>query len=148
MITVKNSPLVWQDFALLELQFETISPSNTKEDFDPNEYYAAYPIAADFAIQDHEEYIQVFFKTEINATETPLPGYKLFCIAMGVFTLNDGADLPDEQLNNLKSYSTLNLVINRLRHHIRNITAESAFGPYEYPTIDINELFQQKRNQE
>lgn len=142
---VKHSPLKWKHFALLQFDFKFISPEE-QIDINPQDYFVKYSIEADFAIKEHQQdVIQVFFKTEINGGQNPLLGYTIFAEATGIFTIENTDQIPEENLRNLKGYSTVNLLINRLRHSIRLLTAESAFGAYEYPPLDITNLFEQKQ---
>jgi preprotein translocase subunit SecB len=45
---------------------------------------------------------------------------------------------------NLAHYSTVNMILNRIRGQIGVITATSALGSFVLPAVDIKDLFQQK----
>jgi preprotein translocase subunit SecB len=72
-----------------------------------------------------------------------LPGYKLLVEAAGLFQLED-TDIPEQEQNNLKYYSTVSILIGYLRNSLAANTASAPFGPYLLPPIDMNELFRQK----
>ena len=104
-----------------------------------------YIIDVDFDIQDlSEEEFQVFTKISINNDEVTEAGYKISVEGTGVFRIDPNIELPDTHRANLKNYSAVNLLINRLRTHILQTTGMSVFGPYDLPPIDITDLFAQK----
>lgn len=143
----KISSLVWLNFALVQSHFEMIAPmqKGKKRKLNPEEYFRQYVIDIDFEILDSEEdTFQVFTKIDINQIEHPITGYKIFVEGTGLFKINDSEDLPEGHKKNLKNYSAVNLLINRLRTHILQTTSLSVFGAYDLPPIDITDLFNQK----
>ncbi len=143
----KISPLSWTNFALLQSNFQFVHPEGKprRKKINPAEYFKSYIIDVDFDIQDlSEEEFQVFTKIIINNDEVPEAGYKISVEGTGVFRIDPNIELPDTHRANLKNYSAVNLLINRLRTHILQTTSMSVFGPYDLPPIDITDLFAQK----
>lgn len=143
----KLSPLSWSNFALLQSSFSFVQPKTKpkRKPINPVQYFNDYVIEIDFDIQDiAKDEFQVFTKIEINTADTPIPGYKISVEGTGIFYIDPEADLPDAHRKNLKNYSAVNLLINRLRTYILQTTSLSVFGPYDLPPIDITDLFIQK----
>lgn len=148
----KISPLSWLNFALLESNFQFVHPefkAKKKKKINPNEYFKQYVIDIDFDIRETEkDEFQAFTKIEVNAEPNSIPGYKIYVEGTGVFRIDPEANLPEAHRKNLKNYSAVNLLINRLRTHILQTTSLSVFGPYDLPPIDITDLFVQKFRKE
>ncbi len=143
----KISPLSWLNFALLQSNFQFVQPDGKlkKRKINPVDYFKDYVIDIDFDIQDGDsDEFQVFTKIDINIDEISVAGYKISVEGTGVFRIDPEAELPEAHRNNLKNYSAVNLLINRLRTHILQTTSLSVFGPYDLPPIDITDLFVQK----
>lgn len=143
----KISPLSWLNFALLQSNFQFIQPDAKprKKKINPANYFNSYSIDIDFDIQDlSEEEFQVFTKINVNCDEVVEPGYKISVEGTGVFRIDPDMELPELHRKNLKNYSAVNLLINRLRTHILQTTSMSVFGSYDLPPIDITDLFAQK----
>lgn len=147
----KISPLSWLNFALLQSDFQFIQAEikGKKKKINPIDYFKEYDIEIDFDIRDTEENeFQVFTKIEVNTALNPIPGYKIYVEGTGVFRIDPESELPETHRKNLKNYSAVNLLINRLRTHILQTTSLSVFGPYDLPPIDITDLFEQKSRKE
>ena len=143
----KLSPLSWKNFALLQSQFEFIQPViKSKKKIDTQSIFSNYEIDIDFSNFDVNENgdFQAFTKIEINNDENPQSGYKILVEGTGVFKINESEGLSEDHKKNLKNYSAINLLINRLRTHILQMTSLSVFGPYDLPPIDITDLYKQK----
>jgi len=143
----KISALSWLNFALLQSNFQFIQPElkSKKKRVNPADYFNDYLIDIDFDIQDTgTDEFQVFTKIEVNADEMPSPGYKIYVEGTGVFRIDPDVELSEAHRKNLRNYSAVNLLINRLRTHILQTTSLSVFGPYDLPPIDITDLFLQK----
>lgn len=141
-MTPKRSPLNLIDFAIIRSKTEIISP------IDPNtelqEHYSNYEIDLDFVIKENESGISVFVKTNINPKgETQRPGYEIFVEGAGLFTINrDG--LSENDIRNLKFYSSLSIVINGIRNYISTLTSMGPFRKFTFPSIDVGDLHKQK----
>jgi len=145
----KISPLSWTNFALLQSNFHFIQPENKpkKKKINPAEFFKSYIIDIDFDIQDLSVVeFQVFTKITVNDDEEFEPGYKISVEGTGVFRIDPDIELSETHRKNLRNYSAVNLLINRLRTHILQTTSMSVFGPYDLPPIDITDLFLQKSN--
>lgn len=143
----KLSPLSWINFALLQSRFEFIpQETKSKKKIDTQSIFSNYEIDIDFSNFDINENgdFQAFTKIEINNDENPKSGYKIVVEGTGVFKINESAELSEDHKKNLKNYSAINLLINRLRTHILQMTSLSVFGPYDLPPIDITDLYKQK----
>lgn len=143
----KISPLSWLNFALLQSNFQFIEPEikPRKKKINPADYFKSYIIDIDFDIQDLSEVeFQVFTKININCADEVEPGYKISVEGTGLFRIDPDVELPEIHRKNLKNYSAVNLLINRLRTQILQTTSMSVFGPYDLPPIDITDLFAQK----
>lgn len=145
----KLSPLNWIDFALLQSKLEVITPAakgQKKKKLDPHDFFKKYTIDVDFANHTGDNgTFQTFTKVEINNGAVTKPGYKIFVEGTGVFRIDENAKLSESHKQNLQNYSAVNLLINRLRSHILQMTSMSLFGPYDLPPIDISDLYKQKR---
>ncbi|GAO30417.1 hypothetical protein JCM15548_12685 [Geofilum rubicundum JCM 15548] len=53
-------------------------------------------------------------------------------------------DISEDVLNNLKFFSSVNIVIGYLRSTINSFTASAPFGPYLLPPVDMQDLFKKK----
>lgn len=135
------SPLILLDFAILNSNFEFIPPS---ENFDNQNLFIDYNLDFDFAINHHKETTRVFIKVLINQQETQLPGYSIFAEGVAMFNLSKEASLSEEDKSALLQYSAVSIAINSLRGFIVTLTANAPFGRYLLPSIDVNNLFQQK----
>ena len=147
MMKAKISPLSWLNFALLQSNFQFIEPEvkPRKKKINPADYFKSYIIDIDFDIQDlSEEKFQVFTKININCEDKVESGYKISVEGTGLFRIDPNVELPEIHRKNLKNYSSVNLLINRLRTQILQTTSMSVFGPYDLPPIDITDLFAQK----
>lgn len=145
----KLSPLSWINFALLQSRFEFIQPEiqgKSKKKIDPQTFFSDYVIDIDFSnfAESENGEFQAFTKIEINNEENPEPGYKILVEGTGVFKIDGNVELSEAHKKNLENYSAVNLLINRLRTHILQMTSLSVFGPYDLPPIDITDLYKQK----
>lgn len=142
----KLSPLLWLNFALLKSEFDFITPQdNPKKKLDPINFFDKYIIDVDFTnnVSDDGTF-QTFTKIAINYEDEPEAGYRILVEGTGVFQIKSQKELSETYINNLQNYSAVNLLINRLRTHILQMTSLSVFGPYDLPPIDITDLFKQK----
>jgi preprotein translocase subunit SecB len=141
MIKARFSPLRIVDFALLRSHFELIS-SETEIHF--RKVAPDYTVNTDFAITSDEQNLQkVFMKIAVNQIENPLPGYGLFAEGVGIFQLLEEDKLSDEDKISLQ-YSAVSIVLNNLRAFLSNLSAYGPLGKYLLPSIDLNDLFNQK----
>ncbi|HEY4787793.1 MAG TPA: hypothetical protein VIH57_17175 [Bacteroidales bacterium] len=138
----KKSPLILNNFFLLNHQYQFIQPTEV-----PNivEITEQYPIEIDFAVQSvNDGFYQLFTKIGINNTDKPLPGYRLFIEGACVFSFDISANLSDVDKSNLLHISGINICINSLRNIIATITTNGLFGKYTLPAIDVNQLLADK----
>lgn len=107
-----------------------------------------YEIDIDFSHQvNKENIIRVYTKIEINNAEEPLPGYQLFIEGLADFTFTETDELSTVQKNNLKTFSTVNILIGYLRNNLASMTVSSPLGQYLLPPININNLIAKKAAQ-
>lgn len=145
----KLSPLIWLNFALLKSEFDFIQPATaSKKKLDPSTIFEKYSIDVDFSNNiGNDGTFQTFTKIEINREADPEAGYKILVEGTGIFQIKSDIELPESHIKNLQNYSAVNLLINRLRTHILQMTSLSVFGAYDLPPIDITDLFKQKDEQ-
>jgi preprotein translocase subunit SecB len=76
-----------------------------------NRIIPPYEIDIDFTYHFEEDgTFQVFVKINVNDVDKSLPGYKLKVEGAGIFQLIED-DLSDNEKNNLKFYSSVNIII-------------------------------------
>lgn len=143
----QSSAIKLEHFAVLQSHYEFEQPK--KELKDVQKIFDAYEIDIDFAHHDEDEdnTIHVFVKIGINQAKKTLPGYKLLVEGVGMFSLKE-EDLPEENINNLKFYSTVSIIVGYLRNTLSGTTASAPFGPYLLPAIDMQQLFALKGQNE
>ncbi len=145
MIATK-SPLILKSFTILSsnCEFFPLEDINTTAF---NEVQDSYPIDLDFEIQEEEAsgQIGIFVKVIINSEKKP--GYSLYVEGVGFFTFDAEANLPDDEKRNLIQYSGVSISITNLRSYIANMTSYYPFGKYNFPSIDVNDLFRKKADQ-
>ena len=140
----KLSPLRLLDFTILNSSFTFTAP---EDDSDLRKLYSEYPLDIDFAIVDAEEGIRIFIKSSINQEEEQHPGYSIFAEGVAIFELSETDPLSEEDQKSLLQYSAVSIALNSLRGFVSSLTANAPFGRYIMPSIDVNDLFQQKANQ-
>jgi len=138
----KKSPLILNNFFLLSHKYQFIHPTEA-----PNiiEIMENYHIEIDFGIQGvNDEFFQLFTKIDINNNDKSLPGYKLFIEGACVFAFDKTANLSEIDKASLLHISGINICINSLRNIIAIITSNGPFGKYTLPSIDVNQLLEDK----
>jgi|GEM_PF-1844064 preprotein translocase subunit SecB len=142
----KLSPLQWNSYILLQSYFQlTDAPKDAPAQIIPAEVFRDYIIDVDFRVNKEENgEWQVFAKVHVNWEEPIKTGYRVLVEGVGRFSIQDEDVLEKDKLQNMAYYSTVNIMINRLRAHITELTASSILGAYTLPAIDITDLFKQK----
>lgn len=135
------SPLILLDFAIINSSFKFIAPSDNS---DIRKLVSEYLIDIDFAIIQEPESTRVFIKTSVNQSEVELPGYSIFAEGVAVFDISKTAALTEDDKKSLLQFSAVSIALNSLRGFISSLTANAPFGRYTLPSIDVNDLFQQK----
>lgn len=141
----KASPLTILDFAILNLEFNFIQPQ-MDPGFDVKKNFDEYEIDIDFGI-NRNEVIQVTITAEINRGKNKTPGYSIFAQAGCIFAFDEKSEISNEARNNIEGFSTIYIGLNTLRGFISQITANAPLGRYILPSIDLNDLILQKKNQ-
>jgi hypothetical protein len=143
-MNVKLSPLKVDQFGIVASRLLWIEPENgPPESWDAQ--FAQYDIDIDFGIESQEEGQHLaWVSVGVNNIDNPLPGYSLSADGFGTFS-GEGAEALDPRvLSNLKSFSSINMVLNKLRGHLALLTASSILGVYELPAIDIADCMRRK----
>jgi len=135
------SPLILIDFAIINSSFKFIAPSDNS---DIRQLVSEYQLDIDFAIIPENENTRVFIKASVNQVENEIPGYSIFAEGVAVFNLSEKATLSEEDKHGLLQYSAVSIALNSLRGFISSLTSNAPFGRYTLPSIDVNDLFQQK----
>lgn len=142
-----RSPLKWQQFGILNWEQNFVEPEDGTKEIDPYSLFVNYQIDVDFSHAEVEEgVLQIFLKMGINDIESPKPGYRIFLEAVGIFDTSETRDLPEDQKQNLEIFATTNLMIGRLRGLIPILSGQGPFGAYNLPSLDLNDLLEQKMN--
>lgn len=139
----KISPLRLLAFQLLDSSYEFIVPQ--EKEVIPQELFNAYSIDIDFNHQtftDVSSRFQVFLEIEVNKSRK-IAGYCLKLTGMGIFELDEN-NLTEREINNLKWYSPINMLINNLRNIISQTTAFGPMSVYLLPPINVMDLVKQK----
>jgi len=140
-----KSPLNWQQFGVLNWEQYFVEPDESVAEIDPIQLFNDYQIDIDFShVEVEENMMQVFLKIGINNVDKPMPGYKIFIEAVGIFDTSQTRDLEEDQKQNLEIFATTNLMIGRLRGIIPLLSGQGPFGAYNLPSLDLNNLLKQK----
>lgn len=139
----KASPLNIIDYALLNFEFNLVEPKES-DNTDIRSVFKNYELDIDFAIQGNDV-IQVFIKSSINKNATPLPGYSISAEIACIFDFNDDFKIEDKVKQDIGGFSTIYIALNSMRGLISQITANAPFGRYILPSIDLNDLINQKK---
>lgn len=139
MIKMKKSNLQIKDFKISGSYIQAIPETDTLKADVYN-----LPVNLDFdALLDENNsghfYLQV--NIQCNMAKKPKPGYSFRVSAQAEFLIEKESD----DFQNLLQYSALPMVINNIRGYITNMTAQSWFGVYLLPTIDIVDLIKKKQ---
>ncbi|HNK69076.1 MAG TPA: hypothetical protein PKH36_10170 [Flavobacteriales bacterium] len=144
----KRSPLKWHEFALLQSYFRFVAPGKGNETVNVDQLFDSYALDIDFVVKKPVDGMrQVFTKVLVNWPEEGPAGYKLFVEAVGLFSIAGEEGMKEDVRKNLAYYSTVNMMLNRIRAHISLITATSTLGSYVLPAVDVTDLFKQKAQQ-
>ncbi len=137
------SPLILLDFAIINSNFKFIAPTDNS---DIRSLISEYLIDIDYAIIQEPDNTRVFIKSSINQIEEPINGYSIFAEGVAVFAISKTVKLSDDDKKSLLQFSAVSIALNSLRGFISSLTANAPFGRYILPSIDVNDLFQQKVN--
>jgi|WetSurMetagenome_2_1015567.scaffolds.fasta_scaffold663862_2 preprotein translocase subunit SecB len=133
------------DFNILQSHYTFIPSKKKLKLIEIKDLFNEYELDIDFAHQtNRDETIQVFTKIEVNNVEQPAVGYKLYIEGVANFSFTDTDQLTEPQKKNLKSFSTVSILIGYLRNSLSTMTASSPLGQYLLPPININDLFAKK----
>ena len=130
-------------FVVLQANYQFIPLQ--KKIKDVSSFFKAYELDVDFAHHEEEnKTLRVFTKISVNNCAKVLPGYQLMIEGFAVFSIADSEDLPEKELNNLKYFSTVNILIGYLRNSLMSLTASAPWGTYLLPPINMSDLFNKK----
>jgi len=145
-----RSPLILNNFILLNHQYQVIQPPNNENDDEASmaEIVNQYNLEIDFAFQNIDDNrFQLFTKIGVNDIDKPLPGYTLFIEGLCVFSFDTSEKLSEKDKSDLLHISGLNICINSLRNIIATTTANGPIGKYTLPSINVNKLLNDKHAQ-
>lgn len=140
---VKESPLILNEFLLLNSSYEFIEPK-TENGIDINDVFKTYLVDINYNIQGDEDHANVFVKVEVNNIDDKKCGYSLMFEGVGIFGFEEDSSLSMDEKRNLIFYSAISICISNLRAIIANMTAYGPFGRYTLPSIDLNHLIASK----
>jgi preprotein translocase subunit SecB len=143
---IKPSPLQLLDFTVFSFKMG-ITPTD-----DPREInLSLLPVEIDFDTfqpKDAEKSIRIIEMNLLVNKAGKKAGYKFSLTASGVFSLEDETSLNENEKNNLLGISTINLMISNIRGFLKNVTSYGTFGAYLLPSVDMNDLMQEKVRKE
>jgi preprotein translocase subunit SecB len=143
----QTSPLRLHEIELLESNFKFIIPEEDEIE-NVQALFDSYKIDIDFAHEfDEDGYIFLLCKIGVNNARKKESGYQLFAQASGVYSIEDNADISPNLIQNLRLYSTLNMMINYLRNVFQQQTCQAPMSTYLLPPIDVLKLFLEKKKQ-
>jgi preprotein translocase subunit SecB len=129
-----------------------INPFAEDLKFNVREYLENLPIDIDFDVMnspradtEDKEFYMASVKISIN--EENQEGYSIVVEAAGLFSFSQDK-MPSEAEKSDLVLSGINITITSIRNYITTITTFSPFGQYILPTIDMNDLFTQKKGNE
>jgi hypothetical protein len=137
------SPLNIIDFAIMNFEFNFVQPNEKAKEIDLRDCFNNYELDIDFWIHANEV-IQVSIKAEINR-DKKLPGYSIFAEAACIFEFNKSIEITDDARKSIEGFSTIYIALNSLRGFISQVTASAPFGRYILPSVDLNNLINQKK---
>lgn len=138
----KKSPFILNSFFLLNHNYQFIQQEEIPSIL---EIMEQYQIDIDFVIQEAADgFFQIFTKIDINNIDKPLPGYKLFIEGVCIFSFDKNEQLTDSDKSSFLQMSGISIAINSLRNILSTITSNGPFGKYTLPSIDVNQLLEDK----
>lgn len=140
-----SSEIQLMSFVVLQSSYQFVpAPKKVKN---TATFFKSYELDIDFAHHEEDENnIRVFTKISVNNCDKALPGYQLMVEGFAVFSIENCKDLPEKEANNLKYFSTVNILIGYLRNTLMSLTASAPWGPYLLPPINMSDLFNKKSN--
>ena len=142
----KKSPLILNSFLLINHNYQFIQQEEVPFNI---EIMEQYPIEIDYVIQEaNDGMYQLFTKIDINNIDKPLPGYKLFIEGVCIFSFDKTNQISNSDKSALLHLSGISIGINSLRNVLSTITSNGPFGKYTLPSIDVNQLLEDKRQLE
>ncbi len=139
---IKRSPLIYEDFVILDSHIQTIVKDNSvKCDLDN------IPLEIDFETlvsKDNDEKYNLALNINGNDIKNPVMGYKFSIIANGFFELKKINEDNEDKANQFLLYSALPMLISSVRNYLINITSYAPYGKYILPAIDLPDLIKQK----
>lgn len=141
----KESPIKLLRFVVLGMEFRFIPPSKQNKSKSPDFFFQDYAIDIDFSHSavDEEQFF-VFAKIGVNNFSKPKHGYKIFIEGGTRFLIPKQTEGEEKVINNLRFFSSVNIVVGYLRAAISTMTASAPMGPYLLPPVDMQDLFRRK----
>jgi preprotein translocase subunit SecB len=137
----KASPLNILNFAVIKFDYNYV-PAKDITDF--KKVFNEYDLDIDFTI-NVEQVIHVAIKASVNKGKIILPGYSLSAEVACVFEFNKAIEISEQARNSIEGFSTIYIALNNLRGFISQLTASGPIGKYIFPSIDLNDLINQKK---
>jgi len=141
------SEIKLESFVILQSHFKFKPFKQLKQNINIKELqkvFRSYEMDIDFTYKViKDNIIQVFTKIGINQEENAT-GYKLFVEGAAIYNLEDSDKLSEKTKQNLKYYSTVNILIGYLRNTLMEMTSSAPLGPYILPPVNLIDLFKKK----
>jgi len=142
MFKTKISPLILEDFSILDSSCETIFPvENETESSSKDKDLSVY---IDFDIlKDKEDQNKIVIFVEVELNKEKKTGYYAKAKGAAIFYIDD-KKISKKDKDNLVLRSGVSICITNIRAYIANITSSYPLGKYQFPAIDMNDLLKQK----
>lgn len=139
-----QSDLKYHSFSIISSHFDTVAKT-------PNDTcnYSDLKLEIDFEIFDSNKDEGVFkidLMVKGNDIDHPIPGYRFFIVASGIFELKSVEPRGEELLNQFLLYSALPMMISSVRMYIVNVSSYLPHGPFMLPSIDLGKIIEQKNS--
>lgn len=136
-----RSPLDLAEFALISQQYKFTPPD---DGIDVMALMDGYEIDIDFSINTRDDIqFQMYVSIGINKNGI-LPGYIISSEGVGFFDFANAGDLSKKEKGEFLQVSGISICINQLRGIIISLTSNGPLGKYLLPSIDVNDLLNEK----
>lgn len=142
---IKHSPLQLEASILRALSIKIFLPKNgIKQPFSMSNY--SLNLEFDILEPKEDDNFLVRIRLSVNSEGKKKPGYVISVETRYIFTLAAN-NLDEKTIQNLKGLSAVSIAIAKLRSELERITESYQFGTYHLPSIDMQNLFEQKKLQ-
>ena len=103
------------------------------------------PMYVDFDVTETKEgFFNVYLDVNINSDDNARSGYAIFVSVFGLFYLNEIDKLSQMDIEEYSFFSAVPMLLGSTRGFIQNLTSNGLYGQYLLPTINLEDLIDQK----